>query len=322
MKYYIAWWNVENLFDISTSPTRPEWIQKKIAKELIGWTNEVLGRKLNQLANIIHKINDSSGPDILGLCEVENEIVINRLVSVLNLPERDYGVIHSDTKDKRGIDVAFLYDKKKFKPPKKSDVFNHVVLKRNATRDIVQVNFKTKSTPESDLVVIGNHWPSRMGGELASAPYRIIAAETLSYWMERIKEKFGKEVAILVMGDFNDEPYNRSMREYALAEKDSKRVKSKRTQKPYLLNLMWSLQKDGKGTHFFDTWGMLDQILVNRSLLTKADGWSLVKDSCEIIRLPELIKSNKPRRFGRPSKKGFDRDGYSDHLPISITINN
>ncbi|MBL4664354.1 MAG: hypothetical protein JKY23_00105 [Nitrospinaceae bacterium] len=207
-----------------------------------------------------------------------------------------------------------------FKVPKKGDVFNHVVLKRNATRDIVQVNFKTKSSPAADLVLIGNHWPSRLGGELASEPYRIIAAETLSYWLERVSEKFGKEVSILVMGDFNDEPYNRSMQEYALSKKDSKRVKSKRSRKPYLLNLMWPLQTDGVGTHFYDAWGMLDQILVNRSLLTNVDGFRLVGDSCEIIRLPELIKSGKPRRFGRPSSKGFDRDGFSDHLPVGVRI--
>ena len=65
---------------------------------------------------------------------------------------------------------------------------------------------------------------------------------------------------------------------------------------------------------------MLDQILVNRSLLTSVDGFRLVGDSCEIIRLPELIKAGKPRRFGRPSKKGFDRDGYSDHLPVGVRI--
>jgi predicted extracellular nuclease len=320
MEYYIAWWNVENLFDIDGSDTRPAWLQKRLAKELKGWSATVLDRKINQLADVIQQMNDGNGPDILGVCEVESESVIERLINAISLTNRDYGVVHADTKDARGIDVAFIFDKKVFKVPKKGDVFNHIVLKRNATRDIVQVNFKTKSSPVADLVLIGNHWPSRLGGEFASEPYRIIAAETLSYWLERVSEKFGKEVSILVMGDFNDEPYNRSMQEYALSKKDSKRVKSKRSRKPYLLNLMWPLQTDGVGTHFYDTWGMLDQILVNRSLLTSEDGFRLVGDSCEIIRLPELIKSGKPRRFGRPSARGFDRDGYSDHLPVGVKI--
>lgn len=320
MEYYIAWWNVENLFDVNNANTRPAWLQKKLNKELNGWTNGVLKKKVEQLTSIIEQMNGGNGPDVLGVCEVESEAVLTRLVNAINLTDRDYGIVHSDTKDARGIDVAFIFDKKKFKTPKKSDVFNHVVLKRNATRDIVQVNFKTKSNPENDLVLIGNHWPSRMGGELSSEPYRIIAAETLSYWLERINDKFGKEVSVVVMGDFNDEPYNRSMQKYALSEKDSKRVKSKRSTKPYLYNLMWPLQTDGAGTHFYDTWGMLDQILVNRPLLNKSDGLSLVKNSQEIIRFPELIKSGKPRRFGRPSAKGFDQSGYSDHLPIAMKI--
>ena len=314
------WWNVENLFDVNESDTRPAWLQKKLAKELKGWSTTVLDKKINQLAGVIQQMNGGKGPDILGVCEVESESVIERLVNAIPLVNRDYGVVHADTKDARGIDVAFIFDKKVFKVPQKGEVFNHIVLKRNAMRDIVRVNFKTKSSPAVDLVLIGNHWPSRLGGEFASEPYRIIAAETLSYWLERINEKFDKEVSIMVMGDFNDEPYNRSMQEYALSKKDSKRVKSKRSKKPYLPNLMWPLQKDGVGTHFYDSWGMLDQILVTRSLLTKVDGFRLVADSCEIIRFPELIKSGKSRRFGRPSAKGFDRDGYSDHLPVGVRI--
>jgi|TARA_R110000782_G_scaffold256548_1_gene345597 predicted extracellular nuclease len=320
MEYYIAWWNVENLFDIDSANTRSAWLQKTLVKELNGWTSSVLKNKVGQLASVIQQMNDGHGPDILGVCEVESGAVLTRLVNALSLPDRIYGIVHSDTKDARGVDVAFIFDKKKFKTPKKIEVFNYVVLKRNATRDIVQVNFKTKSNPEQDLVLIGNHWPSRMGGELSSEPYRIIAAETLSYWLERISDKLGKEVPVVVMGDFNDEPYNRSMQEYALSEKDSKRVKSKRSTKPYLYNLMWPLQTDGAGTHYYDTWGMLDQILVNRPLLTRADGLSLVKNSQEVIRFPKLIKSGKPRRFDRPSAKGFDPSGYSDHLSISVKI--
>lgn len=321
MEYYIAWWNVENLFDIDVSSTRPDWLQKELAKELEGWSTEVLDNKINQLAGVIRQMNSGKGPDILGVCEIESKSVLKLLINSISLADRDYGIVHADTKDARGIDVAFIFDKKVFKTPRANEVFNHVVLKRNATRDIVQVNFKTKSAPAKDLVLIGNHWPSRLGGgQLASEPYRIIAAETLSYWLERIGKKFDKEVSVLVMGDFNDEPYNRSLQEYALSEKDSKRVRSKRSKKPYLLNLMWSLQTDGIGTYFYKVWGMLDQILINRSLLTGVDGLRLVKGSCEIIRFPELIKSGKPRRFGRPSKKRFDQEGYSDHLPVGVRI--
>ncbi len=321
MEYYIAWWNLENLFDVFESKERPEWLQKKLNNELKGWDETVLRAKTKQLASVICLMNDGNGSDLLGVCEVESKVVLEKLINEIELPDRNYSIVHSNTKDARGIDVAFIYDKKLFKKPAKRDVFSHVVLKRNATRDIVQVNFKTKSTLKSDLVIIGNHWPSKLGGDLESEPYRIIAAEILSYWIERIRSKFDKDVAIIVMGDFNDEPFNRSITDYALGQKDSSIVKSKRVQKPYLFNLMWSLQKDNSGTHYFDGWAMLDQILVNRPLLRNEGSLHLVPDSCEIFKTQAMLKFEKPRRFGRPSKaKTFDLEGFSDHLPVSVRI--
>ena len=321
MEYYFAWWNLENLFDVFNSDERPEWLQRKLNKELENWDVEILKTKTKQLASVISQMNEGKGPDLLGICEVESQTVIEKLIAEIDLPDRKYSIVHSETNDGRGIDVAFIYDSKLFKKPRKKDVFSHVILKRNATRDIVQVNFRTKSLLKSDLVIIGNHWPSKLGGDLESEPYRIIAAETLSYWIERISSKFEPEVAIIVMGDFNDEPFNRSIVDYALAQKDSAIVKSKRSRKPYLFNLMWSLQKDNSGTHYRDGWGMLDQILVNRPLLRSEGSLSLVTDSCEIFRTSAMLKSGKPRRFGRPSKaSSFDPDGYSDHLPVTVKI--
>ena len=321
MDYFIAWWNLENLFDVFDSDERPEWLQKKLNKELKGWDGAVLQKKIEQLVSIISIMNDGNGPDLLGVCEVESKAVLDRLTSEIELPNRDYSIVHSDAKDARGIDVAFIYDSNLFRKPAKKDVFNHVVLKRNATRDIVQVNFKTKRNPSSDLVIIGNHWPSKLGGDLESEPYRIIAAETLSYWIERIYAKFQKEVPIVVMGDFNDEPFDRSITQYALGQKDSSIVKSKRAKKPYLLNLMWPLQKDNSGTHYFNGWGMLDQILVNRPLLRNESNLKLVPNSCGIFKTQAMLKSGKPRRFSRPSaKKGHDPEGFSDHLPAFVRI--
>ncbi len=198
-----------------------------------------------------------------------------------------------------------------------STTWCYVVLKRNATRDILQVNFKTKSARKTAFVVIGNHWPSRLGGEMESEPYRILAAETLSYWLERIPEKLHSEVPVIVAGDFNDEPFNRSITDYALGLKDSNKVKSARSQKPYLLNLMWPLLEDGVGTHFYEHWGMLDQVLVNRAMLNGKGGLQLLADSCEIYQIDEMITSGQPRRFGRPSSASqYDPQGFSDHLPV------
>lgn len=319
MEYYFAWWNLENLFDLQQSPDRPDWLQRKLDRELAGWDAAVLDTKLEQLAKIIRQLNDGRGPDLLGVCEVENRAVLEKLLEKISLPRRSYAIVHSDTGDQRGIDVAFIYDSRLFRKPYKSHVFNHVVLKRNATRDILQVNFKTRGSTPLDVVVIGNHWPSKLGGDLATEPYRMMAAETLSYWLERIPEKFEKEVPIVVMGDFNDEPYNRSITEYALAQKDSGKVRSRRARRPMLFNLMWEIQEDGVGSHFYDDWSMLDQFMVNRALLESAGGLTLVPESCGIYRTAEMLKRGKPKRFGRPSKS-LDTGGYSDHLPIYFRL--
>jgi predicted extracellular nuclease len=319
MEYYLAWWNLENLFDLQDSPLRPEWLQSKLDSELAGWDAAILNAKLEQIARIIKRLNDGRGPDLLGVCEVENRAVLEKLLAKLDLPGRNYAIVHSDTNDNRGIDVAFIYDLKLFRKPYKSHIFNHVVLKRNATRDILQVNFKTRGSAPLDLVVIGNHWPSKLGGDLASEPYRMMAAETLSYWLERIPVKFAKEVPVVVMGDFNDEPFNRSITDYALALKDSSKVRSKRTRRPLLFNLMWEIQEDGVGSHYYDYWSLLDQIMINRKLLEDTSELTLVASSCGIYRDPDLLKNDKPRRFGRPSS-GLDPEGYSDHLPVYCRI--
>ena len=320
MEYYFAWWNLENLFDLHDSAERPDWLQRKLNRELDGWNADVLDIKLDQLAQIIKRMNNGCGPDLLGVCEVEGRVVLDKLLRKLDLPGRKYAVIHSDTGDGRGIDVAFIYDLKLFRKPYKSYFFNHVVLKRNATRDILQVNFKTRGSQPIDFVVIGNHWPSKLGGDLASEPYRIMAAETLSYWLERIPEKFAKEVPVVVMGDFNDEPFNRSITDYALALKDSDKVRSRRTRRPVLFNLMWEIQEDGVGSHYYDDWSMLDQMMINRCLLNGDNGLALVPKSCGIYRDADMLKRGKPRRFGRPSSRSFDTAGFSDHLPVYMRI--
>ena len=314
---YIAWWNLENLFDIERSPTRPEWLKSRLKSELKGWNASVLNEKLQQLAKVISSMNNGQGPDLLGVCEVESESVLAKLIDKLSATGRDYGIVHADTSDNRGIDVAFIYDKNKMKTDP-SVIFNRVILKRNATRDLLQATFTTNEG--NTFIVIGNHWPSRRGGEEASAPYRMMAGETLSYWVERIKEKLG-EVPVFVMGDFNDEPFNHSLINYALSCKSIRKVKSKRAKNPYLYNLMTHLMGEDIATHSYDkTWGMLDQLLVNRAGLEKTGIYCTPK-AAEIFTLPEMIKRDTPVRFGRPSTKGgHNPQGYSDHLPVVLGL--
>ena len=121
------------------------------------------------------------------------------------------------------------------------------------------------------------------------------------------------------MGDFNDEPFNRSMKKYALSQNNPRKVMSKRSKKPYLYNCMWDLLAEGKGTYYFDQWNMLDQFLVSKNFFGSKSCFNF--SDCQIFAPDELLKNSKPRKFGRPSnKRSFDFDGYSDHFPIVINI--
>ncbi len=324
--YFVAWWNVENLFSVEGDPQRIPWLAEKLRAELKGWSKKVLGQKLTQLAKVISSMNGGRGPDLLGVCEVENSVVLEQLIAKLKPLGRAYKVVHHDTSDQRGIDVAFLYDSARFSINPK-EVFSHTILRRTGTRDLFQASFYTKSG-KNRLVVIGNHWPARSEGQYESEPYRMLAGETLSYWLQRIDEvlaarSFDPPPAVLVMGDFNDEPFNRSLTEYALGQRTDRLLKSKRAESPYLLNLTWPLLADGGGTFAFGgESNLLDQLLVNRGFFADESPWRVTENSVEIVRLAEMLDSRgSPRRFGRPSvKDSFDPTGFSDHLPVACRI--
>lgn len=192
-------------------------------------------------------------------------------------------------------------------------------MKRQATRELFQVNFKLKPGGRN-LVLVGNHWPSRSGGELESEAYRIMAGETLSYWLERIEEAKGKNTPVLLMGDFNDEPHDRSMTEYLLGTQSARKVLGARN--PRLLNLMWPLMGRGLGTHYFDgAPATLDQFLVSRGFLNGDGGLGVKADSVQIEGTSTMAKAEdgSPVRFGRPSA-GMNPNGFSDHFPISVAL--
>jgi hypothetical protein len=316
--YYVAFWNVENLFDIEGSPRRSDKLERTLRNELGGWTEEVLEKKIAQLASVIMKMNGSQGPDLLGVAEVENEYVLRLLCSALAPTNRRYDVAHFESSDGRGIDVAFIYDTEKFIAREK---FAHYIVKRVATRELFQVNFVLKgSDSEKLLVVIGNHWPSRLGGVYESEPYRMVAGETLAYFHQRIREIHGDDVAVLVMGDFNDEPFDRSLVDHALSERVALKVALART--PRLWNLMWPLTGQGVGSHYYQNHGaMLDQFLVSHGLINGASGISAQAGTVELIQFPEMISAGAygvPRRFGRGASR--DEQGFSDHFPIGLTL--
>lgn len=315
-RYHLAFWNVENLFDVEHSPRRSEKLERAIGQDLVGWTEALLTAKVAQLASIVRKLNGGNGPDILGVCEIENAHVVRLLANAIAGPGRVYDVAHHDGADQRGIDVAFIYDTARFTA---AEQFSHFVMRRTATRDLLQVNFRTASG--RTLVLVGNHWPSRRGGEGESAVYRAVAGETLAYFHERIIDVLGANTPVLAMGDFNDEPFDASLVDYALSGRS--RTKVVRSRNSTFLNLMWPLLGQGLGSFYFDNApNVLDQFLANKNLLVAAAPIRVLAETATIHRFPEMVAPGdypRPVPFGGMGKP-VNQAGFSDHFPISVIL--
>jgi len=358
MNIKVAFWNLQNLFDAQLS---------EIAADLgftpdRGWTEEVVEAKLDHLAAVIRLMHDGAMPDLLGICEVENKSLMERLAARLDADR--YAVAHVESPDIRGIDTSLLYDKNVFYPHPDIPIRAIKVANRYPTRDIFEVPLRLHNS-DAELIVFVNHWPSRSRmGKYASEPLRISVAshlgklvdqhlkiDRLTYLsmpdteatMDMLNQRWNRN--ILIMGDFNDEPFDRSILDYLKASSGTdhleERIKGTRgddrghTPSPsayfadqaYLFNCMWPfLAIADTGTLYYggatNSMNVLDQFMISRGLYYGLQGLQLDRGSVKIFR-PEMMTSARKKRplpfeFDR---KGRDRpSGYSDHFPITAEI--
>jgi endonuclease/exonuclease/phosphatase family metal-dependent hydrolase len=340
MPYLIAFWNLENLFAPEGFPGREPWIADAVRNDLTGWTQALFDQKVGQLASIIVQMKSGAGPDLLGVCEVENRFALQAVADRLNAlrPNRSYQLVHVDaTRDQRGIDTAFIFDRNVLST-NLQELFSHWVMRRTGTRDITQATFITQAGNE--LIALANHWPSRSApagrGPQYSAGFRATAGETLGYWHERIREVKGSNAAIIAMGDFNDDPFDASLIVHAQALRERGDVARAQSAKFY--NLSWRYltqtvtdrqgnQRALDGTLYFDgDANLFDQILVARGLLTGPGRFRAVEASAKIEAFPEMVDhrvGEGPVRFGLPkgnAAANVNTTGFSDHFPVSVVI--
>ena len=291
---FSVFYNVENLFDTIDNPnTRDNEFLPKSEKK---WDTYRYNYKLNQLdkvfSEIIKKENENRLPDIIGLCEVENKLVIDDLLKTETFKNHTYKIIHKQSPDGRGIDCALLVDEK-------FEVLNSDFIKINnpiesrATRDIVFGKLKFKN---QIINVFVNHWPSRWGGQEASNHKRVFVAEVLRKYIDNntLESDFN-----LIMGDFNDYPTNESLAEVLV--------------KDDLVNLMSKSNVSGRGSYNYrGNWDWLDQIIVSQ------DDFKLISFSA--FEEDFMMYRNKKgevypnRSFGGNNWYA----GFSDHLPVFL----
>jgi predicted extracellular nuclease len=308
-------YNVENLFDTKNDSLKND--DEFLPEGARFWIYNRYQEKLQNISRVITAIGGWSPPDIIGLCEIENREVLDDLCSKSSLSRLKYKIIHKESPDFRGIDVALLYQPKVFKPITYSaiKVSNH----NNSlvTRDILYVKGATKNS--DTLHVFINHWPSRSGGQLESEPNRIQAAKILRLQVDSIFN-LNASSKIVIMGDFNDYPENTSISLTLKANRSYDKIEANQ-----LYNLSAYLQENvNYGSHKYDgEWGILDQIIVSGALLGSKDGLSTSIENAHIFYADFLLEddSNYSGKQNFRTYVGFKyHGGFSDHLPIFIDI--
>jgi len=308
--FRVMFYNTENLFDISDDPDKAD--EDFLPTSTHFWTFARYKEKQRHLAQVISAVGGWDTPALVGLCEVENDSVIYTLTHYSPLRELGYRFVVTNSPDRRGIDVALLYQRDKFKLIR--SVSHRVSLPR-PTRDILHVSGQVISGDTLDVFVC--HFPSRLGGEKETEELRQTVALTLKMKADSVLH-IRKNPAIVMMGDFNDYPDCKSLNQHLGAKSPTDSVGS-------YVNLMFPLlNKAGVGSHKFESeWGILDQIIVNRSFLSDKSNIRVKQPTGNIFSDNFLLEEDTKFGGKRPFRTytGFKyTGGYSDHLPVYIDL--
>lgn len=306
--YIIGFYNVENLFDTSDDPnTQDEWFLPTSETE---WNDEKYQKKLKDLAKVIDALNvEAGGPDIIGLCEVENKMVVEALANQDKLQASHYEVIHYESPDARGIDVAAMYNTQLFKLIESKSI--NVAMPEDPavkTRDILYCKFNVIASNETIHFYV-NHWSSRRNGEAESFFKRKNCASTLLNDLDQNITDWKNE-KIIIVGDMNDYPDNKSIYEVLGAKAMDADAA--------LYNMQYANHKAGKGTYNYKgEWGCLDNVIVTASIkaqLLTPDAQIYLEDW--IMYKPNTSSAAPNKTYGGSNYYG----GYSDHLPVWFEV--
>ncbi len=311
----IVSYNVENLFDTIDDPNKDD--NEFLPGTKSDWNSDKYQKKIKNLAQVISSINKYELPELVGLVEIENENVVQDLINSSFLSAGNYGIVHHESPDERGIDVALIYRKDQFQVVEEQaiNVFYDFEPK-TTTRDILYVKGKLKNG--EILYVFVNHWSSRRDGEETSEPKRLYTAALLREKVDVIIKK-DKKAKIIIMGDFNDEPSNKSLNEVLMAKNHQNPQN-----KGQLYNLMFDKHLLGYGTYYYKTaWNMLDNLIVSSSLLNSPGKYQLSFDGGQIFSARWMMYDNVKTGELTPNRSYSGTSyhgGYSDHLPVYMIL--
>lgn len=313
-KYRVAFYNVENLFDIVDDPKKKDEDYSPDGK--YEWTNEKYQKKLGQLSRVVNALKTEDWPEIVGLCEIENKAVVEDLLT--NAQLSNYGIVHKESDDERGIDVAMIYDKSEVKILEQ-DFLKVTLPSGDNTRDVLYVKVEMAG---ENVHLFFNHWPSRYSDKTGGL--RKIAAGVVKNKVDKVF-KTNPNAKIVIMGDFNDSPTDASIESTLGAMTVSSQTKEESL---YNLSREWSKQKTG--THYYynykekkGSWNILDQIIVSNGVLNQETGLNTETANAHILAEDWMnfydrnTKVNRPSRFMN-ARTGKIYGGFSDHYPVYL----
>lgn len=311
----VGFYNLENLFDTINDPsiTDGEFTPEGANQ----WNTEKYNAKLHNMAYAISTIGLDYTPDglaVLGVSEIENRRVLEDLVVQPEIANRNYQIVHFDSPDRRGVDVGFLYNPKYFKVTG-SKSYRTVVPDQPdfLTRDQLLVSGIFDGEPMHFIVM---HWPSRYGGEKRSLPGRMAAANLCRHITDSLLAD-DPDAKVIMMGDLNDYPTNKSITKYLRANGDRKRLKDDE-----YFNPMYELHQNGIGTNYYrDVPGVLDQTILTHALLP--GDYSTYQFKNAKVHNKEFLKQHGGRYNGFPFRTfagGVWAGGYSDHFPVYVIL--
>ncbi len=312
----IVFYNVENLFDIYEDSLTSD---KEFTPEgTRHWNNKKFYSKINNIYKVIMAMSESGPPAIVGLSEIENRFVLEKLVYETPLKNFGYQIIQFDSPDRRGIDVALLYRENQFDP-----IFSEAVPVRfpfdtaSRTRDILYVKGLLFENDTIHLFI--NHWPSRYGGYMPTVPKRNRAAKILKSITDSILQ-MNENAPILITGDFNDGPEDESISKI-LNAKDPSELNLQTD----LYNLMLTKQEDWHygSLKYQQGWDKFDMIIVSGALLNEGNPLHISEKKATIFHPSFLLEEDKTYLGQKPNRTyiGYKyHGGFSDHLPVFVDI--
>lgn len=307
----VIFYNVENLFDTIDNPETDDAEYLPTSKNQ--WNTMKYQMKLKHTSETLAALLDTIQPLVIGLSEIEDDKVLEDLLAQPVLTKFNFGVVHRDSPDERGIDCALLYNKDAINESFSAFIpINFPFDTADKTREIVYL--KGYINEGEPLWFFVNHWPSRLGGKEKSDAKRAYVAQVLKDKIENIYlgEKYAR---VVVMGDFNDNPNDSTLSILSVVNKNSRAEEMVNMMKPMQTRNEFSLRYKEENDIF-------DQFIVSKNLLDKRNPYFMRPEGAHIFNAPFLL-FNHPKHGLIPNRtyaQGKWVGGYSDHLPVYFDV--